>query len=172
MAKHALSLLIKMVLFAAIMLLVARGVPYEGLVYSIKTLFDFQSAEKITHFILGEPVLEVWESLGDYFSILINTLISVPVMSAVITAYIGIINKVSPTDIPMMWFSSTQRRLAKIFGFTFLFWTLFRFLPYQSVFQDQTYSSFTMAAIVGFNLLLTIACYWFITKKITIKRSL
>ncbi|HIE5564362.1 TPA: hypothetical protein ACXNQR_004704, partial [Enterobacter kobei] len=70
------------------------------------------------------------------------------------------------------WFSSTLRRLAKIFGFTFLFWALFRLLPYQSLFPDQTYSNFTMAAIVGFQLLLTIVCYWFITKKITTKRSL
>jgi len=160
------------VLFAAIMLLVAKEVPYEGLVNSIKILFDFQSAEKITYFILGESDLDVWESLGDYVSILINTLISVPVMSAVITAYTGMLNKVNPADIPRMWISSTQRRLAKIFGFTFLFWILFRFLPYQSAFHDQTYSSFTMAAIIGFNLLLTIACYWFIAKKITIKRSL
>lgn len=75
-------------------------------------------------------------------------------------------------SIPREWFSSTLRRLAKIFGFTFLFWALFRLLPYQSLFPDQTYSNFTIAAIVGFQLLLTIVCYWFITKKITTKRSL
>ncbi|HBL7005620.1 TPA: hypothetical protein LSH92_000747 [Citrobacter koseri] len=170
MAKHALSLFIKIVLFAVVMLIVAKMVPYEGLVNSITGLFDFQSADKFTRFILGEPDLEVRESLGDYFSILINTLISVPVMSAIITAYSGVTHKVSPAGIPREWGSSTLRRLAKIFGFTFLFWALFRLLPYQSLFP--TYSNFTMAAIVGFQLLLTIVCYWFITKKITTKRRL
>ncbi|HAT1610835.1 TPA: hypothetical protein I8Y22_002196 [Raoultella planticola] len=172
MAKHALSLFIKIVLFAVVMLMVAKVVPYDGLVNSITGLFDFQSADKFTHFILGEPDLEIWESLGDYFSILINTLISVPVMSAMMTVYSAVTHKVSPADIPSEWGSSTWRRLAKIFGFTFLFWALFRLLPYQSLLPDQTYSNFTMAAIVGFQLLLTIVCYWFITKKITPKRSL
>lgn len=172
MAKHALSLFINIVLFAVVMLIVAEIVPYDGLVNSITGLFDFQSADKFTRFILGEPDLEVWESLDAYFSILINTLISVPVMSAITTAYSGATHKVSPAGIPREWFSSTLRRLAKIFGFTFLFWALFRLLPYQSLFPDQTYSNFTMAAIVGFQLLLTIVCYWFITKKITTKRSL
>jgi hypothetical protein len=50
------------------MLIVAKVVPYDGLVNSITGLFDFQSADKLTRFILGEPDLEVWESLGDYFS--------------------------------------------------------------------------------------------------------
>ncbi len=172
MARHALSLFIKIVLFVVVMLIVAKVVPYDGLVNSITGLFDFQSANKFTHFILGEPDLEAWESLGDYFSILINTLISVPGMSAIITAYSVVTHKVSPAGVPREWASSTLRRFAKIFGFTFLFWALFRLLPYQSVFPDQTYSNFTMAAIVSFQLLLTIVCYWFITKKITTKRSL
>lgn len=172
MAKHALSLFIRIALFTTIMLLVAKVVPYEGIVDFVTRLFNFQSAQKFTHFFLGEPDSEVWESLDEYFSILINILISVPLMSAVITVYRSIIRKVNPVDIPREWASSTLRRFAKIFGFTFLFWALFRLLPYQSVFPDQTYSDFTIAAIMGFQLLLTIVCYWFITKNITIKRSL
>ncbi len=172
MAKHVLSLFIKIALFAVVMLIVAKVVPYDGVVNSIKGLFDYQSANKFTHFILGEPDSEVWESLGDYFSILINTLFSVPVTSAIITTYSVVTHKVSPAGIPREWGNSTLRRLAKIFGFTFLFWALFRLLPYESLLPDQTYSNLTMAAIVGFQLLLTIVCYWFITKKITTKRSL
>ncbi|MDY0970687.1 hypothetical protein [Siccibacter turicensis] len=172
MAKYALSLLIKIVLFAVVMLIVAKVVPYEGLVDSFTGLFDFQGADKFTRFILGEPDPEVWESLGGYFSILVNTLISIPAMSAIITAYSVVAHNVSPAGFPKEWASSTVRRFVKILGFTFLFWALFRLLPYQSVFPDQTYSNFTMAAIVGFHLLLTIVCYGFITKKITTKRSL
>lgn len=66
--------------------------------------------------------------------------------------------------------SATLRRLAKIFGFTILFWVMFRLLPYHSVYPQQKYSYFTMAEIAGFHLLLTSACYWFIAKKITTKR--
>ncbi|XXD11077.1 hypothetical protein ACMYSN_09920 [Klebsiella sp. R445] len=137
MAKHALSLFIKIVLFAVVMLSVAKVVPYDGVISSITGLFDFQNADKFTRFVLGEPDLEVWESLGDYFSILINTLISVPGMSAIITAYSVVTYKVSPAGVPREWASSTLRRFAKIFVFTFLFWALFRLLPYQSIFPDQ-----------------------------------
>ncbi|PXJ82285.1 hypothetical protein DMR30_23130 [Klebsiella variicola] len=65
---------------------------------------------------------------------------------------------------------TTLRRFAKIFSFTILFWIMFRLLPYDSVCPQQKYSTFAMAAIVSFHLLLTIACYWFIAKKITTKR--
>ncbi|MGC6389028.1 hypothetical protein ACMV8I_15395 [Ewingella sp. S1.OA.A_B6] len=173
MAKHVLSLFINIALFAVVMLIVAKVIPYDGLVGSLTGLFDFQSASKVTRFILGESDLEVWELLRDYFGILINTLISVPILSAIIIAYNTITRKVNQSGLPKEWAVSTLRRFAKIFGFTFLFWMLFRFLPYQSVFPyGETYSTFITAAIMGFNLLLTIACYWFITKKITIKRSL
>lgn len=169
MAKHALSLFVKIALFAATMLIVAKAVPYDGLIDSVTGLFDFQSASALTSFILGEPDLEVWYSLHEYVAIVINTLISVPVLSAIITVYYGITRKVSVASLPGEWAFSTLRRFAKIFTFTLLFWALLRFLPYQSVFPDgQTYSAFTMAALVGFNLFLTIAGYWFITRKIII----
>lgn len=173
MAKYALSLFIKIVLFAVIMLLVAKVIPYDGLVNLLTGLFDFQSAGRVTRFILGEPDAEMWESLRDYFGILINTFISVPVLSAVITAYNVITQKIDWSQQSKEWVISTIRRFAKIFGFTSLFWMLFRFIPYQFIFSDRkTYSTFLIAAFVGFNLLLTIACYWFIKSKITTKRSL
>lgn len=173
MAKHAFSLFIKIALFSVVMLIVSEVIPYDGLVSSIIGLFDFQSASNFTRFILGEPDLEVWESLHIYFSILINTLISVPVMSAIITAYSGVTHKVSPVNLPENWILSTLRRLAKLFAFTFLFWLLFRFLPCQVFFHEgETYSAPIIAAIMTFNLLLTVACYGVVMNKITIKRSL
>lgn len=137
MAKHALSLFIKIALFSVVMLIVSEVISYDGLVSSIIALFDFQSASNFTRFILGEPDLEVWESLHIYFSILINTLISVPVMSAIISAYNGVTRKVSSASLPEDWILSTLRRLAKLFAFTFLFWLLFRFLPYQVFFMKE-----------------------------------
>lgn len=173
MAKHALSLFIKIALFSVVMLIVSEVIPYDGLVSAIIGLFDFQSASNFTRFILGEPDLEVWESLHIYFSILINTLISVPVMSAIITAYSGVTHKVSPANLPEDWILSTLRRLAKLFAFTLLFWLLFRFLPYQAFFPEgETYSALIIAAIMTFNLLLTVACYGVVMNKITTKRSL
>lgn len=170
MAIHALILFIKIVLFTVVMLIVARVVPYDGVVNSIAGFFDFQSANSFSLFILGEPDLEAGESIRHYFSIFINTLISVPVMSAIITAYRAGKHHVSPAGMAGEWTHSTLRRFAKIFGFTFLFWALFRLLPYQSIFPDQKYSFFTVAAVAGVHLLLTIACYRFITKKMTNKR--
>lgn len=172
MAKYALSLFCKIVLFALVMLIVANAVPYERLVYSITGLFNFENADRLTRFILGEPDLEIWESLDGYFSILINTLISVPVMSVFITAYRVVTNKVSPAVSYRDWGLSTLRRIGKILGFIFLSWALSRFLPYDSVFPEQTYPNFIIAVIAGFHLLLSLICYRIITKKIITKRSL
>lgn len=173
MAKHALSLFIKIALFFVVMAIVAKVIPYDNLVSSIIGLFDYQSASNFTSFILGEPDLEVWESLHIYFGILINTLISVPVMSAIITTYSGVTHKVSPANLPEDWILSTLRRLAKLFAFTLLFWILFRFLPYQAFLPDgEKYSDLIITAIITFNFLLTVACYRVIMNKITTKRSL
>jgi hypothetical protein len=104
MAKHALSLLLKIMLFYVVMLIVAKAIPSDGFVSSIIGLFDFQSASRVTRFILGEPDLDVWESLHFYCDILINTLIGIPVMSAMITAYNGMTRKVNPTGLFGDWF--------------------------------------------------------------------
>ena len=53
MAKHALSLFLKIVLFSVVMLLVAKVIPYDGLVNSIIGLFDFHSASRFTRFCSG-----------------------------------------------------------------------------------------------------------------------
>lgn len=174
MAKHAFSLLIKIALFAAMMLIVAKTLHYDDLVNNfISQHMSFDDAESIGRIVLGEPDPEPYDSINFYISILINTLISVPFLSAVISAYHGVTRKISPACLPKEWAFSTFRRFAKIFVFTLLFWALFRFLPYQAVFPDgETYSGFITTAVVAINLLLTIACYWFITNKISSKRSL
>ncbi len=173
MAKRALSLFIKISLFAVVMLLVAIYIPYDGLTDYFTSFFDFQSAEKITRFILGEPDEEVRESLRIYFSILINTLISTPALSIFITAYNAFTRKISPAAIIKDWSLSTLRRFIKIFTFVFLFWAIFRFLPYQFIFPNsETYSAFAVIAVIFFNLFMTITCYWVITRKFIIKRSL
>lgn len=174
MAKYALSLLIKITLFAAIMLTVAKTLNYDDLVSSfVSKHVSFDDADKIGRMVSGEPDPEPTESIRFYISILINTLISIPILSAMFTAYNGVTHKLSPASLHKEWAFSSFRRFAKISAFTFLFWALFRFLPYQLMFPgNQTYSAFAMAAIVGFILLITIACYWLIKKKIIIKRSL
>lgn len=173
MVKYALNLFIKLMLFAGVMLIVAKVVPYDGLVNLITDRFDYESANKLTSFIMGENDPEAWESLGDYFGTLINTLISVPVMGAIIIVYDVLTRSKNLDCLLKEWVLATLRRFAKLFEFSFLFWGLFRILPYQSLFPDnQNYSTFTMMTVVSFNLLLTIICYWFITKKTSTKRSL
>lgn len=173
MVKHTVSLSIKIVLLAAVMLLVASIIPYDGVVSSSVGFFDSQSTHSFTHFMLGEPDLEAWESLHVYFSMMLNILISIPVMSVVISIFNGVRGKVSLVCFLKEWALSTLRRFAKILAFTLLFWILLRFLPYPFVFPaEERYSAFTLVAVVIFNLLLTIACYGFNMKKTIIKRSL
>ena len=173
MAKRALSFFIKISLFAVVMVLVAIYIPYDGLTDYFTTFFDFQSADKVTRFILGEPDPEIWESLRSYFAILINTLISIPLLSAFISAYNVFNQRISATGILKNWSISTLRRFIKLFAFTFMFWAFFRILPYESALPDrEKYATYVFIAVVLFNLLITIASYWFITYKIIIKRSL
>jgi len=173
MAKRALSLFIKISLFVVVMVLVAIYIPYDGLTDYFTRFFDFQSAEKVTRFILGEPDPEFWESLRIYFALLINTLISIPLLSAFISAYNVLTQRISVTGILKNWGVSTLRRFIKFCSFTFLFWAFFRILPYQSFLSDsESYSMSAFIAVVLFNLLITITCYWFITQKNIIKRSL
>lgn len=88
---------------------------------SITARYDFPGAQRFTHFILGEPDSEAWESLQVCFSLLINILIAVPVMSVLITFFNGVTLKIRPACLPKEWMFSTLRRLAKIFSLTFIF---------------------------------------------------
>lgn len=163
---------IRIVLFFIVMLAVAWGVPYEDLVDTfIYTHISYSEAEKITKQILGEPYPEPYDSISDYISLIINTLISVPLMGVIISAYNAITRKTKPTELPKEWALSTLRRFGKIALFTFLFWVLIRFLPWQTLFpDDQSFTAFSAIAFLVFNLLLTSICYWFITKNFTNKR--
>jgi hypothetical protein len=156
------------------MLLVTKMVNYEERIGSlVRQHISFSDADKIAAMILGEPDPEPYDSLTLYIVIFINTLISVPLLSVLITMYNAVVAKVSLIHLPKEWALSSLRRLVKIFSFTFLFYVLFRFLPYQAIFPgNKTWPALTLTAIVGFNLLSTIVCYWLIKKIIPIKRSL
>lgn len=168
MAKPALNFAIKLALFCAMMLLIAKSVPYDGLVDRFITkYFDFDRADSFTRFILGEPDPESWESLHDYFNVFVNTLISVPVISLIITAYNAIVKRSTPAAHAKEWLTSTARRFLKVFGFTFIFWASFRFIPYDSIIGESD-NSFLTAAAVGFNLCLATAIY-LMTKKLVNK---
>ncbi|MGB9095558.1 hypothetical protein [Erwinia sp.] len=174
MAKIALNLTVKIVVFLLIMLLVAKWAPCNGMVdnFMIKSV-GFDEAEKIERLLFGEPDPEPYDSIRDYIKTLINTLISVPLLSVVIIIFNGRNSKVEKAEILREWVLSTLRRFAKIFIFAILFYTLFRFIPYQIFFpENQTYSALTIMAVTGFNLIMTIVIYWFVTKKIALKRNL
>lgn len=163
---------IKIVLFFIIMLCVAWAIPYEELVNKfLYAHVNFTDAEKIAKRILGEPDPEPFDSIRVYSCVLINTLISIPLLSMIISTYNAITGKTTPAEFLKEWALSTLWRFAKIALFTFLFWALLRLLPYEVIFPaGETYSSFVMATAVGFNLLLAIFGYRLITKVIKLLR--
>jgi len=163
---------IRIVLFFVVMLAIAWVVPYEDLVDTfIYTHISYTDAGKIAKQILGEPDPEPYDSISDYISLVINTLISVPLMGVIVSAYNAITRKMKPVDLPKEWTLSTLRRFGKIALYTFLFWVLIRFLPWQTLFPDnQSFTAFTAIAFLVFNLFLTSICYRFITKNFTNKR--
>jgi hypothetical protein len=169
MAKQALNVFIKIALLALTMLVVVKTVHYDELVYDyVSQRISYDDANKIEIWISGEPYPEPYDSINFYISFLVNTLISVPVMSLILSLYNMASQKTGLSAVPKEWAISCLRRLAKIFLFIFLFGALLRFLPYDSLFpNEKTYSAFTIAAAVGFNVLMTIVCYVFIKKIIT-----
>lgn len=174
MVKRVFSLFIKIALLFLVMLVVAKSVHYEKLIFDfMSNHVSFSSSDKIAKFILGEPDPEPRESIRAYIGIFINILISVPLLSALISGFDTAFHKVKPKNFLKEWTLSTLKRFAKLLIFICLFWAFFRLLPYQAVFPDnQNYSSFTTVVVIVFNFVLTIACYCFITKSITTKRSL
>ena len=157
---------IRIVLFFIVMLAVAWVVPYEDFVDTfIYTHISYTDAGKIAKQVLGEPDPEPYDSISDYISLVINTLISVPLMGVIISAYNAITRKTKPAELPKEWALSTLRRFGKIALFTFLFWALLRLLPYDVIFPaGETHSNFVMTVAFGFHLLSAVFGYRFITK--------
>lgn len=149
-----------------VMLVVAWVVPYEDLVDSfIYTHISYTDAGKIAKQVLGEPDPEPYDSISGYISLVINTLISVPLMGVIISAYNAITRNTKPAELPKEWALSTLRRFGKIALFTFLFWALLRLLPYDVIFPaGETYSNFVMTVAFGLHLLSTVFGYSFITR--------
>lgn len=174
MAKHALNLFLKLALFTAVLLILGKTVPYDMLINNVIVRHvSYEDADRFGKWLTGEPAPEPIDTLRFCITLLLNTLLALPLTSAIITVFNGVKNNLKPGLLVKEWICSTLRRLIKLVAFTFMFWALLRFLPYQTVFPDrETYSAFTLAAVVAFNVLLTAVCYRFIMKIITIKRSL
>jgi len=116
--KDLFNLIIKIALFIVSIFLVAKWVPYGGLVDTITDKFDYQSAQRFTAAIEGEANPEAWEAVSDYFSLLINTLISIPLLSALITTYHLAVKRRTPGHHAKEWMTSTVRRFLKVFLYT------------------------------------------------------
>ncbi|WP_337038413.1 MULTISPECIES: hypothetical protein [Pseudescherichia] len=156
--KDKFNPIIKIALFILIMFLVAKWVPYGGFVSAITDKFDYQSAQRFTAAIEGEPNPEAWEAVSDYFSLLINTLISIPLLSAVITTYRIAVKRSTTGHHAKEWMTSTVRRFLKVFLYTWLFWIVFRVMPYESL-VNGSQSTALYLAIAIINIAITIAAY-------------
>lgn len=174
MEKYALSVMLKISIYSLLMLVVAKTVPYDELVNSFVIRYvNYDSASFIGELILGELDPEPDESVIFYVDVILNTLICVPVFSLITTLYKVIERKINSAEVLKEFGWAILRRFLKLLSFTILFFTLFRILPYQSLLPaGESYSTITTATIVMINLILTILFYWFISKRMKIKRSL
>ncbi len=161
--KDLFNPVIKIVLFIVIIFLVTKWVPYGGFVSAITERFDFEGAQRFTTAIEGEPNPEAWEAVSDYFSLLINTLISIPLLSALITTYHIAVKRSTTGHHAKEWMTSTVRRFLKIFLFTWLFWIVFRVMPYESL-VNGSQSTAVYIAIFTVNIAITTAAYMLIVR--------
>ncbi|WP_428944266.1 hypothetical protein ACQK5W_17000 [Pantoea sp. FN060301] len=164
MAKYTLDFALKFALFAGVMLLVAKYVPYDDLIDRFITEnISFERAVKISGFILGEPDPEAYEAVRDYIFIVINILISVPLFSTIVTGLNALRNKAKPSVHFQEWRLSVLRRLMKIFLFIFLFWAVLRILPYEYLFREPE-GAVTYLALIVINLTITVVAYRMVKK--------
>jgi len=161
--KDLFNPVIKIVLFIVIIFLVTKWVPYGGFVSAITERFDFEGAQRFTAAIEGEPNPEAWEAVSDYFSLLINTLISIPLLSALITTYHIAVKRSTTGHHAKEWMTSTVQRFLKVFLYTWLFWIVFRVMPYESL-VNGSQSTALYLAIVIINIAITTAAYMLIVK--------
>ena len=167
--KDLFNPVIKIVLFIVIMFLVAKWVPYDGVVSAITERFDFEGAQRFTAAIEGEPNPEAWEAVSDYFSLLINTLISIPLLSALITTYHIAVKRSTVGHHAKEWMTSTVRRFLKVFLYTWLFWIVFRVMPYEPL-VNGSQSTAVYIAIFTINIAITTAAYVLIVRLIKKER--
>ncbi|MBD2800499.1 hypothetical protein ID854_08505 [Xenorhabdus sp. M] len=172
-AKYAFNLIVKIALLIMIMLFFIKYAPYDEFVdHFIMQHISFDDAEKIDKVLFNDPESNSHESVKAYFTLLINILISIPLLSMLTTAFdTGAWKKKSMTLLKK-WALTTMRRFTKLFIFIFIFWVQIRFLLFQFAFPPKLAYLFFMilVAIIGFNLWITMGCYRFIIKKI--KRNL
>lgn len=163
--KDLFNLILKIALFILIMFLVAKWVPYDGVVSAITDKFDYQSAQRFTAAIEGEPNPEAGEAVSDYFSLLINTLISIPLLSALTTTYHISVKRSTVGHHAKEWMTSTIRRFLKVFLYTWLFWIVFRVMPYEPL-VNGSQSTAVYISIVIINIAITTAAYVLIVRLI------
>lgn len=161
--KDKFNPIIKIALFILIMFLVAKWASYGGIVSAITERFDFKGAQRFTAAIEGEPNPEAWEAVSDYFNLLINTLISIPLLSAVITTYHIAVKRSTTGYHAKEWMTSTARRFLKVFLYTWLFWIVFRVMPYESL-VNGSQSTAVYIAIFTVNIAITTAAYMLIVR--------
>ncbi|WP_312776851.1 hypothetical protein [Pseudescherichia sp.] len=161
--KDKFNPIIKIALFILIMFLVAKWASYGGIVSAITERFDFEGAQRFTAAIEGEPNPEAWEAVSDYFNLLINTLISIPLLSAVITTYHIAVKRSTTGYHAKEWMTSTARRFLKVFLYTWLFWIVFRVMPYESL-VNGSQNSAVYIAIFTINMAITTAAYMLIMR--------
>jgi len=161
--KDLFTLITKIALFILIMFLVAKWVPYDGVLSAITERFDFEGAQRFTAAIEGEPNPEAWEAMSDYFSLLINTLISIPLLSALITTYHIAVKRSTVGYHAKEWMTSTVRRFLKMTLYTWLFWIVFRVMPYEPL-VNGSQSTAVYISIVIINIAITTAAYMLIVR--------
>lgn len=169
MATHALNLFFKICMFMLVMWMVTF-IPYdEGVNTAISQYIGFDAAHKIIFFILGETDPEPRDSLAEYCYIIINTIISVPCFSVVMSIINGK-NFTKPYCFLKTLGQSIIRRYFKIIIYTFMFWLSLRFIPYEKLIHGNT-STTSLLLIIIFNLLISTVMYSIFIKLVKRTRS-
>jgi hypothetical protein len=163
MVEAVFKLIIKTLLFSTIILVFAE--PSIFLSYHLVTAYiSFSDALIISRILDGDEITEAFQTVRDYTSLTIDVFISVILYSIITMIYSHLRSgegSVKNWRQPLSTFvKSTLLRIVKIFSILFIFWSLFRFLPYEYVMDTKSsLSENRILALAVANMIMTGAIY-------------
>lgn len=170
MAKNVLNTILKICTFIMIMWLVSF-IPYENIIDPL--IFEnvnYNTAKTLIFYILGETYSEPYDLLLLYLYILLNIIISIPLLSLVTISTSIYTNNTKHHSCAKEWLASVVRRYMKTFIYSTIFCSSFRLIPYEQIVSNVD-KEIILLLIIIFNLVFSTILYFSLVEIVKRTRS-
>lgn len=164
MAKNALKLCLKLLIFFGVMFLVGKTIPYDGFINALLTKYlTYKGADTVATLMTGEKDPDAWYSVCEDVLILTHILISIPFYSVIIFIYECHLNRLTALEAVANYFMATFRRCVKIIALLIIFIVQLRVIPYQ-LFVEHIPGKLQFLLMLVLNVAVIVALYWFLLR--------